>query len=720
MHLNNILAGALNVVYFAPLEQEVSAYFSPEVVDKIRRAYLTAEKAHHGQKRHSGEDYITHPVAVATILAQLRMDQDTIMAALLHDVIEDTYVEKATLAQEFGEDVANIVDGATKLTQIKFENRAEAQAENFRKMLFAMAKDIRVIILKLADRLHNVRTLGVCPPEKRRRIARETLEIYAPIANRLGMHQFFTEFEDLGFEALYPFRYKTLKKHMGRMRGNRRQIIQTTEREITETLEKSGIRFISVYGREKHLYSTYRKMKVKKISFGEIMDVYALRVVVESRDDCYRVLGLVHQLYKPLPGRFKDYIAIPKVNSYQSLHTTLFGPYGLPIEVQIRSRDMDEVAESGVASHWLYKSEEQTPDKAQLKAREWLKKLMEEHASTKSPLEFIENVKNELISSDVYIFTPKGDILVLPRNASVVDFAYSVHTDVGNTCIAAKVNRRLMPLSTQLMSGQTVDIITSPGARPNPAWLNFVVTSRARSKIKQYFKNQKRVEAIEFGRELLDKQLSWFSLSLKKLSKNTYAKSLEHFQVKSKKSLFAKIGLGHLLPMAVARQIASIQLNQKELAASIASESNKPLVIKGSQGMIVNLAGCCRPIPDDPIIGIFNPGQGLVVHTEQCHNIRKYLGDPERYIELQWEADAVGDFKVDLTIEVVNARGVLAKIASVIASSEANIDDITLDSHEGRFNKMHLIISVRNRLHLAAIIRRLRQSKDVVRINRVR
>lgn len=706
------------MAYFQQLELVLRTYLTLDEVQQVRLAYLEAEKAHEGQKRHSGEDYITHPVAVAKILAELHMDKETIMAALLHDVIEDTYIEKATLAKKFGSEVAELVDGATKLTQIKFESKAEAQAENFRKMLMAMAKDIRVIILKLADRLHNIRTLDKVPQHKRSRIAKETLEIYAPIAHRLGMHNFFLEFENTSFAALYPFRYRVLKDYIRKIRGNRKEIIHKVEKEVAEALKNNNIAYFHIFGREKPLYSVYKKMQNKHISFAEIMDVYAVRVIVNSIDACYRVLGVIHNLYKPLPGRFKDYIAIPKANSYQSLHTTLFGPYGLPIEVQIRTLEMNHVAETGIAAHWLYKNPEQNPKLIEFRAKEWLSNLMERHAKTKSPFEFIENVKTDLIPDDVYVFTPNGDILELPPRATAVDFAYAVHTDIGNTCIAAKINRRLMPLSTLLLNGQTVEIITAPGAKPNPNWLNFVATSRAKSKIKDFLKNQKFDEARILGKKLLNQHLGWFSKRLSEIPKAKLSELANHFNCKTRRSLYIKIGMGYLLPLVVVRKLLTEVLNQEPMRTELPSALIEPLLVKGSEGMVLHLATCCYPIPDDPIVGVFNPGKGMVIHSNQCQKIRKVLDNAERYIELQWEENIAADFKIQLTIDIVNEKGVLAKIAGYIASSDADINDIGVDTDEGRFTKMHLLVTVKNRIHLAKIIKRLRQIKEVIRITR--
>jgi RelA/SpoT family (p)ppGpp synthetase len=701
---------------FTDLRHDLIPYLDDHQIAAIEKAFLVAEKAHIGQKRHSGEDYITHPVAAARILAGIRMDHQSIMAALLHDVIEDTSLEKKVIAEQFDEQVAELVDGVSKLTQIQFENRAEAQAENFRKMLLAMVRDIRVILIKLADRLHNMRTLGVLPPEKRRRIARETLEIYAPIANRLGMHDFYTEFEDLGFAALYPMRYRILKEAVRKARRNRKEIIREIEKALKKQLESHHVNFEEINGRERHLYSIYKKMHKKRIPFAEIMDVYAFRIIVTDVDTCYRTLGLVHSLYKPVPERFRDYIAIPKVNSYQSLHTTLFGPYGVPIEIQIRTREMDHVATSGIAAHWLYKSKSHHPDKTQLRAREWLQGLMEMQESTKSPLEFIENVKIDLFPDEIYVFTPKGDILELPHRATAIDFAYAVHSDIGNSCIAAKINRRLAPLSTILSNGQTIEVITAPGARPNPAWLNFVITSKARSNIKQAVKNQRRTESIELGRELLEQALAAMSYNKEQLSTLQVTHVLRHHHYKTVNDLYESIGLGNHLPMTIARELTKDSDNAIE--HSHTTQPRQPLYIKGSQGMLVSFAECCRPIPGDSIVGIFKPGYGLVVHVSTCKKIAKLCCDPEKFIDVQWENNTTGDFRVDLYIEVINQRGVLAQIANTIAAAQANIDDISVKSREGRVSVIRMTISVRDRNHLARIMRRIREVKLITKIAR--
>lgn len=703
---------------FDELRQDLETYLETDQISVIEQAFLVAQKAHEGQKRHSGEDYITHPVAVARILATMHMDPQSIMAALMHDVIEDTPVDKKTIAEQFGEPVADLVDGVSKLTQIKFENKLEAQSENFRKMLLAMARDIRVILIKLADRLHNMRTLGVLPPAKSRRIARETLEIYAPIANRLGMRDFYVEFEDLGFQALHPLRYRILKSAVRKARGNRKEILKEIGQAIKQRLQKHHIQYIQIKGREKHLFSIYRKMKNKHIPFAEIMDVYAFRIVVDDIDTCYRVLGLIHNLYKPVMERFKDYIAIPKVNNYQSLHTTLFGPYGLPIEIQIRTKEMNHVADTGIAAHWLYKSNDHSPDKAQMRARQWLKSLMEMQESTKSPLEFIENVKIDLFPDEVYIFTPKGKILELPSRSTAVDFAYTVHSDIGNTCIAAKINRRLAPLSTVLTNGQTVEIITAPGARPNPAWLNFVVTTKARSNIRQFIKSQKRAESVEVGQQLLNRALAAMSIAQETITTDKLQYVQKQLHYKNSNDLYEAIGLGNQLPMAVAKLLMTETEPHEETTKKKVSPHREPLFIRGSQGMIVSFAECCRPIPGDNILGVFNPGHGLIIHISNCPKIAKFAANPEKCIDVEWEEGITGDFKVDLILEVVNQRGVLAQLASTISSGQANIDDISIENHEGRFSRVHLTLSVHSRDHLAKIIRRLRQVKVVTKLAR--
>lgn len=710
------------MAYFAPLRKKLEAYLEPKQIDTIYRAYLLAEKAHQPQVRITGEPYITHPVAVSCILADMHMDPESIMAGLLHDVLEDTEVDKSTLEKQFGQQVAELVDGVSKLTQITFESRAEAQAENFRKMVLAMAKDLRVIVVKLADRLHNMRTLDALRIDKRKRIALETLEIYAPIANRLGMHNFRIEYEDLGFSALYPMRYRVLEDVVAKARGNRREILSVIEKSLRASLEKSNIEVTKLWGREKHLYSIYKKMRNKRIPFSEIMDVYAFRIITDSVDQCYRVLGAVHNLYKPVPERFKDYIAIPKANGYQSLHTTLFGPYGVPIEIQIRTEAMNVMAESGIASHWLYKAEDGEENKAHIKAQQWLSKLLEMQQSTGNSLEFIENVKIDLFPDEVYVFTPKGNILELPNGASVVDFAYAIHTDIGDTCVAAKIDRRLAPLSTPLSNGQTVEIITANTARPNPAWLNFVITGKARSAIKHYLKHQRQVESIALGRRLLERALGTLGLTLAQIPNENMQAVLRESNYASFEELLVATGLGNLSPLIVARRLAFVvkaeeEQEEKEKKDATLALSHAPLLIKGSEGMVISFADCCRPIPGDLIVGVLDAGRGIVVHTEQCCQIKK-LRHTEKSIFLSWEPLVDRIFPAEISVELVNKKGVLAALASAITDANANIENISVTESDGNYCVVNLTISVKNRVHLARIMRKVRKIPEASRIIR--
>jgi GTP diphosphokinase / guanosine-3',5'-bis(diphosphate) 3'-diphosphatase len=693
-------------------------YLSEKQIEGIYHAYLTAAMAHEGQKRFTGEPYITHPVAVACILADIQMDKQSIMAALLHDVIEDTKIDKKTLAAEFGEQVAELVDGVSKLTQIEFKSRAEAQAENFRKMVLAMARDIRVIIVKLADRLHNMRTLEPLRPAKRRRIAQETLDIFAPIANRLGMHSFYVELEELGFAALYPKRYEILKEAVRKARGNRKEILGVIFELLKSEIAKHQLPYCEVIGREKHLYSIYKKMRNKQLSFNEIMDVYAFRIIVDTVDNCYRILGIVHSLYKPFTERFKDYIAIPKANCYQSLHTTLFGPYGVPIEIQIRTQEMDEMANYGIAAHWLYKTGEKLSNKPQVRAQKWVKNLLEMQQSAGNSLEFIENVKVDLFPEEVYVFTPHGDIMELPVCATPVDYAYAVHTDIGNTCVAAKIDRQLAPLSTVLSNGQTVEIITSVNARPNPAWLDFVVTGKARSGIRHFLKVQHRTESISLGKQLINKALANLSLSLKKIPEETLNVFLSQIHLASMDDLFEELGLGNRVPLLVAHRLASA-MDYPSSAVNVEDmKFSKPLIIKGTEGMVMHFATCCYPIPGDPIVGLFQAGQGIIVHTEQCKRITKIRRHPEKCMLVRWSPELVGEFPVIIEVEVLNKRGVLAMLAMAISDAEANIDDIRISECDGQHHLITFKLIVQNRSHLARVIRLLRNVKSIVHIRR--
>jgi guanosine-3',5'-bis(diphosphate) 3'-pyrophosphohydrolase len=708
------IARSAGVFQFNDLREELAQYLDNESVEKITQAYALAAQAHETQRRQTGDPYIVHPVAVARILASMRMDPETIMAALMHDVLEDTIINKDVIVKQFGQSVADLVDGVSKLTQIQFESREEAQAENFRKMLLAMTKDIRVILIKLADRLHNMRTLDALSLERRRRIARETLEIYAPIAKRLGMHNFCIEFEDLGFSALYPQRCRILKNHVRKARGNRKQIFNTIENDIKKCFKKANIPESAIHGREKHLYSIYRKMLKKHISFNEVMDVYAFRIVVPTVDECYRVLGLVHNLYKPVPGRFKDYIAIPKANGYQSLHTLLFGPFGVPIEIQIRTEEMDKLAENGIAAHWLYKTHASSVDKAQA----WLSNLLSLGANTGSSLEFIENVKIDLFPDEVYVFTPKGEILELPGNATAVDFAYAVHTDVGNSCVAAKINRRLAPLSTRLSNGQTVEIISAPGARPNPAWLNFVATAKARSGIRHFLKSQHRFELILLGQRLLNVALRSISLTLDKIPQEGLHQYLIESESRTLDVLYESIGKGERSASLVARQLAAEASD--ESTGDLLHKPQGPLQIKGTEGMVVKFARCCWPLPNDPIVGLLSGGQGLTIHHEACKQVKKLATRPEKTIAVQWADEIDRDFQVELHIEIHNKRGILAALANAISLAEANIDMVSSQDKDGHYSIITVIISVHDRVHLARVIRQIRANKSVNKIIRSR
>ena len=691
-------------------------YLNANEIEQIHQAYLTALEAHHGQKRRTGEPYITHPMAVAGILADMQMDHQTIMAAILHDVLEDTSVEKGTLEERFGKNVADLVDGVSKLTQIEFVSRAEAQAENFRKMVLAMAKDIRVILVKLADRLHNMRTLGSLPASKRRRIAKETLEIFARVANRLGMRELAVELEELGFQALYPRRYTVLHEAIEKNRGNRKKILNLIYQSLTDALANNNLPAGKVIGREKHLYSIYRKMRVKHLPFNEIMDVYAFRIIVDDIDKCYRALGVVHSLFKPVPERFKDYIAIPKANGYQSLHTTLFGPYGVPIEVQIRTAEMDRVATSGIAAHWIYKTAEEI--EPHVRAQRWVKNLLELQQRAGSSLEFIENVKLDLFPDEVYVFTPGGDIKELPAGATALDFAYAVHTDVGTHCAAVRIDRQYAPLSAVLSNGQTVEIITSPQSRPNPAWLDFVVTSKARSGIRHFLKTRVRTESVAFGKQLLQKALSSYSLSLKKLSEPSINYILSETKNENFEDLLEDIGLGNRAALLVAQRFYDT-IAKSEIEVSHKDDLNvQPLAIKGTEGLAVKFATCCYPLPGDPVIGILIPGKGLMVHTEKCRQIVNLRRHPEQCIPLRWDENAEGEYPVMIKLGLINQKGVLALVASSISEAESHIEDINFGDNDGKYYFVNFKILVHDRKHLARILRDVRKIPQVVKIFR--
>ena len=803
---------------------------SPAAIDNIMEAYRFGASAHEGQKRVSGAPYISHPVAVATILAEQRMDAQTIIAAILHDVIEDTATEKAQLEERFGEEVADLVDGVSKLDQLQFHSRQQAQAESFRKMLLAMAEDIRVIMIKLADRTHNMRTLGSMPPMKRRRIARETLDIYAPIANRLGINSIRLELEDLGFRSLYPYRYRVIEKTLKKALSHHKQLVKKISQRLSDALDELKI-IADVGGREKHMYSIYRKMRHKGRPLSEIVDMFGFRIIVDDVDTCYRVLGTVHRLYKPMPGRFKDYIAIPRINGYQSLHTTLFGPDGIPLEVQIRTIDMDRVAESGIAAHWLYKSDDSSNESANASAREWLARLVElEHdadseeflenvrvdlfpdkvyvftprgdimrlpvGSTsvdfayavhtdvgnrcvaakvdrrmvplRTPLlngqtveidrrrahrqthdiaahwlyksddssnesanasarewlarlvelehdadseEFLENVRVDLFPDKVYVFTPRGDIMRLPVGSTSVDFAYAVHTDVGNRCVAAKVDRRMVPLRTPLLNGQTVEIITAKGARPNPAWVNFVATAKARSAIRQYLKNLKRGEAIDLGKRLLGHAMGEFDKKIRNASTREMKVLLGELNLPDQKSLYEEIGLGkHLAPLIARRLVGH--------AEGTKGKGPAPLAIVGTEGVVVSYARCCYPVPGDSIIGFLSSGKGIVIHRDTCGNLTEYRKQPDKWISVNWKESVQRQSMVELRADVNNKTGVLAAVAANIAETHSNIDSVSVVERDEKTVTLIFHLQVRDRVQLAQVMRSIRGMPDVISVSR--
>ncbi|MEC6797629.1 bifunctional GTP diphosphokinase/guanosine-3',5'-bis pyrophosphate 3'-pyrophosphohydrolase [Photobacterium sp. S4TG1] len=694
---------------FDSLKEVATKYLSKPQIEVLRQAYLVARDAHEGQTRSTGEPYIIHPVAVARILAEMRLDIEALMAALLHDVIEDTEVTKEDLACRFGDTVAELVDGVSKLDKLKFRDRKEAQAENFRKMIMAMAHDIRVILIKLADRTHNMRTLGALRPDKRRRIARETLEIFSPLAHRLGIHNIKSELEELGFEALYPNRYRVLKQVVAAARGNRKEIITKIHAEIEGRLSDAGITAI-VSGREKNLYSIYNKMKNKEQRFHSIMDIYAFRVLVDDLDTCYRVLGQVHNLYKPRPSRMKDYIAIPKANGYQSLHTSLVGPHGVPVEVQIRTEDMDQMADKGVAAHWTYKDGEAPGTTAQIKAQRWMQSLLELQQSAGSSFEFIENVKSDLFPDEIYVFTPKGRIVELPVGATAVDFAYAVHTDIGNTCVGSRVDRQPYPLSKPLKNGQTIDIISAPGARPNAAWLNYVVTSRARTKIRQILKTMRRDESITLGRRLLNHALG--GVNMQTIAEENIAKVLSDLKLETVDDLLTEIGLGELMSVVIARRLLG---NADELTAK---NNDRRLPIQGADGILLTFANCCHPIHGDPIVAHVSPGKGLVIHREECANIRGYRKEPDKYMAVEWSEDFEQEFVTNLKVDMQNHQGALADLTNTIAATGSNIQGLSTEEKDGRLYTITVRLTTKSRVHLANIMRRIRIMPDVVRVAR--
>lgn len=696
------------------LIEEVAAYLKPEDVAAVKVALEFSANAHKGQTRQSGDPYVSHPIAVARILTPLHMDAHAIIAALLHDVVEDTDISIENVAEAFGKPVAEMVEGLSKLDKLQFETQQDAQAENFRKMLMAMARDVRVILIKLADRLHNMRTLEAVSPEKSQRIARETMDIYAPIANRLGLNTIFQELEDLCFMHLHPNRYSVLSKALKVARGNRREVVGKILEAIKLRLEENNIK-AEVKGREKHLYGIYKKMQSKHLAFSQVLDIYGFRVLVEDVPACYLALGALHGLYKPFPGKFKDYIAIPKANGYQSLHTALFGPFGTPIEVQIRTVEMNKIAEAGVASHWLYKTSKTPINELHQKTHQWLQSLLESLSQSGDSVEFLEHLKIDLFPDEVYVFSPMGKIFALPRGATAVDFAYNVHTDIGNRCVAVKVNFELVPLRTELKNGDRVEIITAPHAHPNPAWLGYVVTSRARSEIRHSLKTMHLDESAKLGERLLGQALTSLGLKPQDVPEMCWERLLKETGAKSRQELFADIGLGRRLNMVIARQLARVG----EMTGQESNSSSGVVTILGNEGMAIQFAKCCRPIPGDPIIGVIKPGQGIVVHTHDCPSLRKGRSGTEEWLDVAWDKNINKLFDVSIKLIVANQRGVLAKVAASIADAESNIENVHFSS-EGEYTALYFTLQVNNRLHLANVLRNLRKISEVVRITRVK
>jgi GTP diphosphokinase / guanosine-3',5'-bis(diphosphate) 3'-diphosphatase len=699
------------------LDETRFGYLKPTDVARLEEAYRFSGAAHAGQTRQSGEPYISHPLAVAEILAGWHLDSQALMAALLHDVMEDTSVTKAEISDTFGKPVADLVDGVSKLDKIEFQSAEDAQAENFRKMLLAMARDVRVILIKLADRLHNMRTLAAVAPAKRRRVARETMEIYAPIANRLGLNELFHELQELAFSHTHPLRYRVLSKATRSARGNRREVVGKIEVAIKAKLAEAGIT-AAITGREKHIYSIYRKMIEKHLSFSEVHDIYGFRVVVKDVPTCYLALGALHGLYKPVPGKFKDYIAIPKANGYQSLHTALIGPYGVPVEIQLRTENMHRLAEAGVASHWMYKSDADSLSELQKKTHQWLQSLLEIQSQSGDSQEFLEHVKVDLFPDEVYVFTPKGRILSLPRGATAVDFAYAVHTDIGNKCVAAKANGELVPLRTELRNGDRIEIITTGYAKPNPAWLQYVRTGKARSNIRHFLKTMQYDESAALGERLLEQALKAAGHSSTDVDDESWERAVRDSGAHSKQEVLADIGLGRRLPAVVARRL--LRKAEREDAKG-GHGRGASVVIRGTEGMAVQLASCCRPIPGDEIVGSMKKGQGLVVHAADCKQaVRSRRNEPEQWLDVEWDRKTSRLFHAAVRVTVTNQRGVLAKVASEIAAAGSNIDSISMEEDRALFTPMLFILEVANRQHLARVMRALRRLPEVEKLVRVR
>ncbi len=706
----------------AEFTRHLGNYLPPPDVALVERAFQFSDSAHRGQFRKSGEPYITHPLAVASILSQWRLDAQGLAAALLHDVMEDTAITKSEIETSFGKLVADMVDGLSKLDQIEFNSREDAQAESFRKMLLAMAQDVRVILIKLADRLHNMRTLDAMAPPHRRRIAHETLDIYAPIANRLGLNSLYVELQDLAFKHLYPMRFRILANAIKAARGNRREVMNRLLDVIRDGLAKAGITAV-VSGREKTIYSVYKKMGEKRYTFSQVFDIYGVRVLVPDRTACYAALGALHGLYKPIPGKFKDYIAIPKANGYQSLHTTLFGPFGTPLEAQIRTHDMHRIAETGVAAHWLYKAADELDlAQAQRDTHRWLQSLLDIQSESGDSKEFLENVKGDLFPDEIYVFTPKGKIMALPRGATAVDFAYAVHTDVGHHCVAARINYELMPLRTELKNGDHVEVLTSPAARPNPSWLSFVGTGKARSRIRHFLKGLQQKESAALGEQLLEQALATLKVAPESISWDRWESLQREFGAKSQLDILADIGLGKRLSFVVAQALTR-PAGKTGADAGLATAHGKPsaLTLRGVEGVAIQYAKCCRPVPGDDVIGQFRRGHGLAVHTRDCVTLKKQRGDTEQFVDVEWAPDVEGVFDAGIRLLVADRRGLLADLATAIADAQGNIDNVSMERPDGGgLIAMFFSVQVRDRRHLAHIMRALKRVNAVRRVQRAR
>ena len=700
------------------LTQLIKTYLPKKEVDKVWEAYRFSEKAHSGQKRRSGEAYISHPVSVACIAARFHLDSQSIQAALLHDVVEDTQITESDIELKFGKQVSVLVTGLSKLDKVEFQDANEAQAENFRKMLLAMTQDVRVMLIKLSDRLHNMQTIQSLEESKKTRIAQETIDIYAPIANRLGLNNLYQELEDLCFEVLHPVRYKTIQKAIKASRGNRKEVIEKISNEISNKLNSVKTKS-EITGREKNPASIHRKMLEDQTGFNQINDIYAFRIIVNDINDCYLTLGTLHSLYNPIPGKFKDYIAIPKANGYQSLHSTLLGPFGVPVEIQIRTKNMHQLAEAGVAAHWLYKTKDAHVTDLQQKTNQWLKRMLEIQNDSSNSLEFLEHLKVDLFPDEVYVFSPDGKIFALPKNSSTIDFAYAVHSDVGNKAVSAKINQILVPLRTRLSTGDHVEIITSTLAKPNPTWLNFVITGKARSQIRNYLRSAESKDLIFLGEKMLNNALNAFHIHPTAIKKKHWNKLILDYHVESKDEILMDIALGKKVNVMVAHQLTN-------LMDGVASNKKQTkmldvITIKGSDDMAIQLANCCHPIPGDPILGYINKEKGLVIHTHDCQIVNELSLDHDRWVDVEWEPDSEKLFNVRLSVLVVNERGMLGKIASVIADAESNIDNVSLQDMDGSpFATLNFVVQVRHRLHLAELIRNLRKITKVNKITRVK